>query len=52
MAEKKFCDKCSKEITETEQYQLYIYKVRSDREIVNIDLCPSCYTKVRKAADI
>ena len=52
MSDKTFCDKCPREITHTEQYKLNIYKVLSDRTIIEIDLCPSCYAKLRRKADI
>ena len=52
MSDKKICDKCDRDITNTEQYHLNIYKVRSERTIVEIDLCPSCYAKLRRKADI
>ena len=50
--ERRFCDKCDNEITETQQYALTIFKVKSDRTIVEIDLCPACYASIRKLADI
>jgi len=52
MADRKFCDKCEKEITKTEQYVLSIFKVKSDQTIIGLDLCPTCYASVRKLADI
>ena len=53
MAERIFCDQCEKDITMlSERYNLYIHKVKSDMTILDVDLCPSCYAKLRKKVDL
>jgi len=52
MSERFFCDKCDKDITNLAKYQLFIYRKSDDNPLVEMDLCPKCYAKVRREADL
>ena len=44
--DKKFCDKCKKEIFDGDYVNLCAWNAKTDEEIEHKDFCPQCYKEL------